>query len=136
MANAKWSCPRGDFIVGSVHWLVVSGDDGSDAPPRWAGSPNPKRIIFLAAEPGPADAAAWYEKYQKDHTTPASFPNGFTYALGVTDGDRRLIYRIFSAVPDDARLVAAMKAAVVGSSRPIAIFNVKTGAADLSGLPK
>ena len=131
IGKAKDACLRGEFVVGSERWQIF-GDD-KDTPLRWAVNDRTGRIVFLAIVPDPAEAADWFQKYQKDHKTPASFSKRLL-AIVVADGDTRTVYQFSRVIPDDYHLSRRMQAAISGALLPTATMNVKTGEVTLGAL--
>ncbi|HEY3811804.1 MAG TPA: hypothetical protein VGL66_01145 [Caulobacteraceae bacterium] len=131
IAKNKDACLRGEFVVGSERWQIW-GDD-KDTPSRWAVNDRTQRVVFLAIVPDPAQAAAWFDKYQKDNNTPAQFSDRLL-AIVVADGDRRTVYQFSRVIPDDYHLSRRMKAALTGTTPPTATMDIKTGEVSLGVL--
>jgi hypothetical protein len=125
------ACRRGEFSVGKDHWEIF-GDD-KDSPPRWAIGPDRKRIVYLAIVPDPIEAAAWSDKSRVDPKLPADFKKAL-YVVAVAEGDRRLIHHFSRVIPDDYHLAGYFKAALAPDAKPLAVYDAKTGQADLGGL--
>jgi hypothetical protein len=129
----KAACRRGTFTARGETFQIF-GDD-KDSPPRWAIGADPKRIAYEVLLPDPAQAADWYDKYQRDPKTPADFSKRL-YALVITDGDRRLIYQFSRVLPDNYHLAQNMRATLDGKWSPVAVLDAATGEVDLSNIGK
>lgn len=128
--NNRNPCHRGSFTVSGVR-IEVFGDN-NDLPPRWAIGPNTARIAFLALVPDPLEALAWARSRAADDTS-AQFSRPPYYVLAVTDGHRRQIYQIFTAIPADDLLAAAMRDAIEGTQAALAVFDEETGNVTITG---
>ena len=131
IAKNKNACLRGDFMVGNERWQIY-GDD-KDQPTRWATGATSSRVVFLAAVPDPVQAADWYDKYQKDPKTPATF-KGTLYVIVVADGDTRTVYQFSRVIPDNYHLAMRMKAALEGTAPQAATMDEKTQEVTLGAL--
>ena len=114
------SCRRLDFEVKGKTWTLFGGADGQ--PPRWATADGKlDRVIFLAWMPWPKDAEAWARSGSQE----ANF-NRMAVAMTIAEGDLRKVYILYDDVPDDARLVILFRAALDGTLKPFATYNVRT----------
>ena len=119
----KSPCKRADFQVGGVTWTLFGGKESQ--PARWAtAGGKTDRVAFLAFMPWPADAAAWSEKRKADPRAEAAFER-MAVVLVIAEGSQRKLYLVYDDVPDDARLIQLMAAALSGEVKPFGTYDVK-----------
>ena len=121
-------CRRLEFKLGDEAWSLYGGADTT--PPRWATSTaRPGKVVFLAAMPWPEDALRWADARKRNPETEATFER-LALALTIAEGDKRAVYALYDAAPDDARLVRHMAAALTGELQPFAVYDVRTNRLD------
>jgi hypothetical protein len=128
IAKARSACKRADFQAGGRTWTLFNDEQNESAPPRWAtAGGDRKRIAFLAFSPEPLAAYDWAKARAAsgDRSGDATFKT-WVWVLAVTDGDRRRIYALYDALPEDGRLIDDMQAALEGRYPALTIFDVKT----------
>jgi hypothetical protein len=125
IAKIKDACVHASFTASGKPWTLYGEDD--ETPPRWARTPGDATTFYLAAMP-PADQAHLWAEAQRRHATGEKTVTfkGMMFALVATDGDNRRIFGFYDSLPDDARLTAAMQAAIEGRTPAIIGFNLKT----------
>jgi hypothetical protein len=130
IAKVTDACVRTTFVSNSRTW-TLHGDDG-DTFPRWATAPDEKTIFYLASMPSPDLVHTWAEAQRKHptHEPSATFKTSI-WAFVAANGDQRSVFGFYDQLPDDARLIQAMQAAIDGRTPPILGFDVKTAKVDL-----
>lgn len=124
-------CRRASFHAGEADFTLFGTDAG--LPPRYAVSTRDDRIAYVALLPLPKPAAAAWK--ENPGAPKYSFPHqDFMYVLSLTNGGQRLIYRFYSVLPKDDRLMADMCAALTGEDPVIGIYDSLSGRSDLRSL--
>ena len=122
LAAFPQSCDRGAFTVGARTY-TLTGENADPNVPRRAASADKTAPLAVLAEVfdlEPALAAA---------PQPGGEPRGVQnrYALATTLNDVMVVWRVYDAVPDDARLKADIAAAMTRKMPPIMRFDMKGG---------
>ena len=131
IAERTNACARTTFAASGHTWTLY-GDDG-DRSPRWTRAPDDKTIFYVASMPAPDQVHAWAQA-QRQHPTnePSATFKTTIWVLVAADGDQRTVFGFYDQVPDDARLILAMQAAIGERTPAVLGFNVKSAKTDES----
>jgi hypothetical protein len=127
-------CKIKEFQAGRAFTLygapVAQGPESE--PSRFAISGNDlTRIAYLGLMPFPKPALDAMHTGPKDGFYSFKKPE-FMYALAVTDGTKRQIFRFYDAIPDDESLALDMCAALLGEDPVIARYDSIMGAVEFA----
>jgi hypothetical protein len=105
------ACPIARFDAGELTWTISAG--AGDAPPRWVRANGQEDVFFLAPGPSPTGAA------------------GQAYYLVGTDGDLRLILKVYDGPPDTRTIADDLAQAITGRAVPIGAYDAEGQAVTL-----